>query len=83
MAFKFFCTTVGKCCKFPLGGIQRFIVNNELSKERHATCKGRKSVMLYGYMHTYTVVWKKITIGYFHMQFVCGKIFWSLGVSNE
>ena len=50
MAFKFLRTTLGKYCKLPLG-IQRTVMNNELSKERCATCKGRKSVMLRGYMH--------------------------------
>ena len=30
-----------------------------------------------------TVVWKKFTVEYFHVKFVCGKIFSSLGVSNE
>ena len=35
------------------------------------------------YIYTYTVVWKKFTVGYFHVKFVCGKIFSSLGVSNE
>ena len=34
--------------KLPLG-MQRPIVNNELSKERCGTCKGRKSMMLCGY----------------------------------
>ena len=63
MAFKFLCTTLGKYCKFPLG-IQRPIVNNELSKERCATCKGRKSVMLFGYMHTYNqelIIFREVT----------------------
>ena len=54
MVFKFLCTTVGKYCKLPLG-MQRPTVNNELSKGRCATCKGRISVMLHGYMHTYNV----------------------------
>ena len=52
MVFKFLCTIVGKYCKLPLG-MQRPKMNNELSKGRCATCKGRISVMLYGYMHTY------------------------------
>ena len=30
-----------------------------------------------------TVVWKKFTVGYFRVKFVRGKIFSSLGVSNE
>ena len=30
-----------------------------------------------------TVVWKKFTIGHFCVNFVCGEIFSSLGVSNE
>ena len=56
MVYKFLCTTVGKYCysKLPLG-IQRPTVNHELSKGRCATCKGRMSVMLYGYMHTYNI----------------------------
>ena len=54
MVFKFLCTIVGKYCKLPLG-MQRPKMNNELSKGRCATCKGRMSVMLYGYMHTYNV----------------------------
>ena len=36
-------------------GMQRPTVSNELSKGRCATCIGRMSVMLYGYMHTYNV----------------------------
>ena len=52
MACKFLCTTLGKYCKLPFG-MQRPIVNNELSKERRAVCKGRKSVMLCGYKHAY------------------------------
>ena len=53
--FKFLCTTVGKqYCKLPLG-MQRPIVTNELSKGRCATCKGRMSVILCGYMHAYNV----------------------------
>ena len=55
MVFKFLCTTVGKYCELPLG-MQRPTVNNELSKGRCGTCKGRMSVMLCGYMHTYNVV---------------------------
>ena len=54
MVFKFLCSTVGKYCKVPLG-MQRPIVNNELSKGRCATCIGRMSVMLCGYMYTYNV----------------------------
>ena len=54
MAFKFLRTTLGKYCKLPLG-MQRTVMNNELSKERCVTCKGRKSVMLlcgpYRYMY--------------------------------
>ena len=30
-----------------------------------------------------TVVWKKFTVGHFHVKIVCGKIFSSLGVYNE
>ena len=45
----------GKYCKLP-GDIELAIVNNELAKqERCATCKGRKSVILCGYMHAYNV----------------------------
>ena len=51
MVFRFSCTTVGKYCKLPLD-MQRPIVSNELHKGRCATCKGRMSVMLCGYMHT-------------------------------
>ena len=54
MVFKFLCTTVGKYCKLPLG-MQRPTVNNELSKGRCATCKGRMSVMLYVNMHANNV----------------------------
>ena len=54
MVFKFICITVGKYCKLPLG-MQRPKMNNEPSKGRCATYKGRMSVMLYGYMHTYNV----------------------------
>ena len=54
MVFIFLCTIVGKYCKLPLG-MQRPKMNNDLSKGRCATCKGRMSVMLYGYMHTYNV----------------------------
>ena len=31
----------------------------------------------------YTVVWEKITVGYLCVKIVCGKLFLSLGVSNE
>ena len=51
MVFKFLCTKIGKYYKLPLG-MQRPKMNNELSKGRCAICKGRISVMLYGYMHT-------------------------------
>ena len=54
MVFKFLCTTVEKYCKLPLG-MERPKMNNELSKGRCATCKGRMSVMLCGYMDTYNV----------------------------
>ena len=54
MVFKILYTTVGKYCKLLLG-MQRPTVNNELSRGRCATCKGRMSVMLYGYIHTYNV----------------------------
>ena len=54
MVFKFLSTTVGKYCRFPLG-MQRPTENSELSKGRCATCKGRMSVMLCAYMHTYNV----------------------------
>ena len=54
MAFKFLCTTLEKYFKLPLN-MQRPTVINELSKERCATCKGRTSVMLCGYMYTYNV----------------------------
>ena len=54
MALEFLCSTLEKCCKFSLG-MQRPIVNNELSKERCAKCKGRKSVMLCGCMYSYSV----------------------------
>ena len=33
--------------------------------------------------HLFTIVWKKLTVGYFCVKFVCGKIFLSLGISNE
>ena len=32
---------------------------------------------------SYTVVWEKFTVGYFHVKIVRGKIFLSLGVSDE
>ena len=35
------------------------------------------------YIHVVTVVWKKFTVGYFHVKFVRGEIFLPLGVSNE
>ena len=56
MVFKFLCITVGKYCKLHLD-IQRPTVNDELSKGRCATCKGRMSVMLYANTckHSYNV----------------------------
>ena len=32
---------------------------------------------------SYTVVWEKFTVGYFHVKIVRGKIVSSLGVSDE
>ena len=54
MVIKFLYIIVEKYCKLPLG-MQIPKMNNKLSKGRSATCKGRMSVMLYGYMHTYNV----------------------------
>ena len=34
-------------------------------------------------MGIYTVVWEKLTVGYFHVKIVRGKIFSSLGVSDK
>ena len=31
----------------------------------------------------YTIVWENFTVGYFHVKIVCGKIFPSLGVSDN
>ena len=39
--------------------------------------------LLLGTINTRTVVWEKFTVGYFCVKFVHGKIFSSLGVSNE
>ena len=33
--------------------------------------------------YTYTVVWKKFTVGYFHMKMVHDKTFSSLEISDE
>ena len=48
------------------------------------TCKCDNSYIIYHYTYKQsTVVWKKFTVGYFHVKFVRGEIFSSLGVSNE
>ena len=39
--------------------------------------------MLCMYVYMYTVVWEKLTIGYFCVKIVRGKIFLFLGVSDE
>ena len=39
--------------------------------------------MCYIIVNEVTVIWKKFTVGYFRVKFVNGKIFLSLGVSNE
>ena len=63
MVFKFLCTIVGKYCKLPLR-MQRPKMNNELSKGRYATCKGRMSVMLYAWIHAYNVASQLIAYQY-------------------
>ena len=40
-------------------------------------------ILVLKHFKLYTVVWKKFTVEYFRVKFVCGKIFSSFGVSNE
>ena len=35
------------------------------------------------YQMSNTIVWEKLTVGYFHVKIILGKIFSSLGVSTE
>ena len=63
MVFKFLCTIVGKYCKLPLG-MQRPKMNNELSKGRYATCKGRMHVCDVIWIHAYNVVSQLIAYQY-------------------